>query len=119
MNHFKATRLRVWLVWAGVGMIAVALLWAGAAQAAVPGITGTGTANTFNLVATQGYITQPDGAAIYSWGYGCAAGSSPSFVPYSTGAFCPSMQISGRTLIVAEDVAFTVPLTTNLLAALG
>src|SRR5205807_1187406 len=119
MNHFKATRLRVWLVWAGVGMIAVALLWAGAAQAAVPGITGTSAANTFNLVATQGYITQPDGAAIYSWGYGCAARSSPSFVPYSTGAFCPSMQIPGPTLIVTENVPFTVTLTNNLPAAVG
>src|SRR5205807_9158973 len=114
MNHFKATRLRVWLVWAGVGMIAVALLWAGAAQAAVPGITGTSTANTFDLVATQGYITQPDGAAIYSWGYGCAAGSSPPFVPYSTGAFCPGMQIPGPTLIVPETVSFTVTLTNHL-----
>src|SRR5438105_14028633 len=102
MNHFKATRLRVWLVWAGVGMIAVALLWAGAAQAAVPGITGTSTANTFNLVATRGYITQPDGPAIYSWGYGCDADSTPSFVPYKKGDFSTCLLIPSLTSLVSK-----------------
>src|SRR5438552_13770386 len=41
----------------------------GAGQAAAPGITGT----SFSLAASPAYVTQPDGALIYSWGYGCAA----------------------------------------------
>src|SRR5436853_821361 len=106
-------------VFAGV-VAAVALLCTGTVTAAVPGITGTGgAAGTFNLVASQGHITQPDGASIYSWGYGCAAGSSPSFVPYSTGAFCPAMQVPAPTLVVTENVPFTVTLTNNLPAAAG
>src|ERR1700681_2813262 len=65
---------------------------AGAASAAVPGITGT----TFNLQANQGYNTQPDGVQIYSWGYGCAANFSPTFSPASFATagvvqFCPGV----------------------------
>src|SRR5438046_10309142 len=57
-------------------------LLAAAAQAAAPGITGTGTAGTFNLTAQPAYISQPDGQAVYSWGYGCStAPSTPDFVP--------------------------------------
>ena len=90
------------------------------ARAAVPGITGTsGTTGTFHLVASPGYITQPDGATIYSWGFGCASGSAPGFVPYSTGAFCPTMQVPAPTLVVTENVPFTVTLTNNLPAAAG
>jgi FtsP/CotA-like multicopper oxidase with cupredoxin domain len=98
---------------------ALALLFSTTTRAAVPGITNTGSANSFNLVATQGYITQPDGATIYSWGYGCATGSAPSFVPYSTGAFCPPMQVPAPTLVVTENVPFTVTLTNNLPPAAG
>ena len=46
---------------------ASALLLTAAVQAAAPGITGP----IFNLTAQPAYITQPDGASIYSWGYGC------------------------------------------------
>ena len=46
---------------------AFASLLAVAAQAGVPGIIGP----TFGLRAEPAYITQPDGASIYSWGYGC------------------------------------------------
>src|SRR5580693_8208810 len=99
--------------------VAMASLLAGKAQAAVPGITSTGTAGAFNLVAGQGYISEPDGSNIYSWGYGCAAGTAPAFVPYTTGAFCPTMQIPGPTLIVTENVQFTVTLTNELPAAVG
>ena len=120
MNHMNENTKSVMagLVCAPI-VAALALLFTRTAQAAVPGITGTGTAGTFNLVATQGHITQPDGAMLYSWGYGCAAGSSPSFVPYSTGAFCPPMQIPAPTLVVTENVPFTVRLTNNLPAAAG
>ena len=97
-----------------VVMVAVALLIGGTAQAAVPGITASaGGSSTFNLVASQGYISQPDGALIYSWGYGCATNSA-TFKPYTTGAFCPSMQIPGPTLVVTQGVPFTVTLTNNL-----
>ncbi|HKN32321.1 MAG TPA: multicopper oxidase domain-containing protein [Terriglobales bacterium] len=104
---------------AAVVMVAVAVLLTGMARAAVPGITASaGGSSTFNLVASQGYISQPDGALIYSWGYGCAT-SSASFVPYATGAFCPSMQIPGPTLVVTQGVSFTVTLTNNLPTGVG
>src|SRR5256885_16453344 len=88
-------------------------LLAAAAQAAAPGITGTGTAGTFNLTAQPAYISQPDGAAIYSWGYGCrTAPSTSNFVPASLSAavagnlpvtpFCSTMQVPGPTLVVTE-----------------
>ncbi len=102
-----------------VMVVAVAMLLVGTAQAAVPGIKGTSAANAFSLVAYQGYISQPDGNQIYSWGYGCASGSSPLFVPYTTGAFCPPMQIPGPTLVVTQGVPFTVTLTNNLPAGVG
>jgi len=97
-----------------VVMVAVALLLTGTANAAVPGITASaGGSSTFNLVANQGYISQPDGAQIYSWGYGCAT-SSATFVPYTTAAFCPTMQVPGPTMIVTQGTPFTVTLTNNL-----
>jgi len=46
-----------------------------AAYAAAPGITGSSGATgpaTFNLTAQAAFITQPDGYAIYSFGYGCS-----------------------------------------------
>ena len=81
------------------------------AYAATPGITGT----TFNLVATPASITQPDGAAVYSWGYGCDANASaPSFLPSAiTTGICTTMQIPGPTLIVTQGQAITINLTNN------
>ena len=102
-----------------------AVLFAATVQAAAPGIkstTGsfTDSATTFNLTAAPSYISQPDGASIYSWGYGCASGSSPSFAPVTiSGANCPPMQIPGPTLIVTEGQTVTVTLTNNLPAAAG
>ena len=47
----------------------------------------------------DGALTQPDGQSIYSWGYGCATGSTPSFVPATiTTGFCSTMQVPGPTL---------------------
>ncbi len=98
---------------------------AGAAQAAVPGIsdtTGRGDA-TFNLTASDGYLNQPDGQTVYSWGFGCVAGSSPSFQPagspLAAAGFCSAMQIPGPTLVVTEGQAVTVTLTNNLPAVAG
>src|SRR5690348_9253564 len=92
------------------------------AQAAAPGIADTGTANAFNLNAGEAFISQPDGASVYSWGYGCAAGSSPTFVPAAISApsnGCSTMQIPGPTLIVTHGQTITITLTNNLPAAAG
>ncbi len=89
------------------------------AHAAAPGITGP----IFNLTAQDAYLNQPDGAAVYSWGYGCN-GAPAGFAPKAGGAglpgqSCPSMQIPGPTLIVNEGDAVTVTLTNNLPAPAG
>jgi hypothetical protein len=97
-------------------MVAVTLFLAPAAFAAAPGITSTaGTAGTFNLTAQDGYLNQPDGEAVYSWGYGCVTGSKPTFVPLAiSGAFCNNMQVPGPTMVVTEGMTVTINLTNNL-----
>jgi FtsP/CotA-like multicopper oxidase with cupredoxin domain len=98
---------------------------AGTAMAATPGISAnsaTGSSSTFNLVANQGYSSQPDGMQIYSWGYGCVAGSSPTFKPavFNSGiGNCPTMQLPGPTLIVAEGTTVTITLTNGLPTGVG
>ena len=104
--------------------VAVASVFAAAAHAAAPGITGTGgTDRNFDLTAAPGYITEPDGASIYSWGYGCnTAPSTSEFVPAGvTGGFCTagSMQLPGPTLVVNQGDTVTVTLHNNLPAAAG
>jgi FtsP/CotA-like multicopper oxidase with cupredoxin domain len=98
------------------------------AYAAAPGITGTGTVATFNLTAQANYLTQPDGASIYSWGYGCrttpaAAQFLPAMPATPTGLpvtpQCSLMQVPGPTLIVNQGAAVTVQLTNNLPASAG
>ena len=88
---------------------------AATAGAAVPGITGP----TFNLTAQPAFINQPDGEAIYSWGYGCngtPAGSLPTpLAPVP----CPTMQVPGPTLIVTEGQTVNVTLTNQLPTAAG
>ena len=114
MSHVNEKKANAVTRLAAVVTMAVALLLAGTAQAAVPGITASaGGTSTFNLVANQGYISQPDGAQIYSWGYGCAS-STATFVPYTTLAFCPTMQVPGPTMVVTQGTSFTVTLTNNL-----
>jgi FtsP/CotA-like multicopper oxidase with cupredoxin domain len=104
-------------------VVAGAALWlTTAGHAAAPGISDTtGTAGTFNLTASPASITQPDGQAVYSWGYGCTVGSTPNFVPTSitTTPTCTTMQIPGPTLIVTEGQTVTVTLTNNLPTAAG
>jgi FtsP/CotA-like multicopper oxidase with cupredoxin domain len=103
-----------------IGAALAALALVSAAGAAVPGITGgAGTNPTFNLDAKDAYISQPDGASIYSWGYGCAsvpAGYAPAGIG---GAGCPDMQLPGPTLIVHQGDSVTVNLTNKLPAAAG
>src|SRR5277367_1179784 len=99
-NATSKTRLLLALV------VAVVLSLAQAAFAAAPGMTSTaGTAGIFNLTAQDSYLNQPDGEAVYSWGYGCVASSAPTFVPKATFAFSPScstMQVPGPTMVVTE-----------------
>ena len=86
------------------------------AHAAAPGITGT----TFNLTATPAYLNQPDGATVYSWGYGCSVGFTPTFAPAAiTNSSCSTMQVPGPTLIVTEGQSVTVTLTNSLPNAAG
>jgi FtsP/CotA-like multicopper oxidase with cupredoxin domain len=95
--------------------IALALLLTASAHAATPGITGP----TFNLTAQTAYLNQPDGAMIYSWGYGCngaPAGHAPAAI---TSFACPLMQVPGPTLIVHENDLVTINLTNNLPTAVG
>jgi len=86
--------------------------------AAAPGISGT----SFDLVAAAGYISQPDGASIYSWGYGCTTEPKGRFVPaVLTTARCSAgdMQLPGPTLVVTEGTTVTVTLTNKLPPAAG
>src|SRR5467141_562663 len=94
---------------------ALASLFALSAQAAVPGITGP----TFSLSATPAHISQPDGATVYSWGYGCTTGSTPAFTPAAITGTCITMQVPGPTLIVTQGQTVTVTLTNNLPASAG
>jgi hypothetical protein len=88
---------------------------AATATAAVPGITGP----TFNLTAQPAFLNQPDGEAIYSWGYGCN-GTPTGFLPAGiSGASCGTMQVPGPTLIVTEGAPVSVTLTNNLPTAAG
>jgi len=94
---------------------ALTLLLTSLAQAATPGITGT----SFSLTARPTYITQPDGALIYSWGYGCSTGVTPTFAPPTVPGNCPAAQIPGPTLIVAQGQTITVALTNGLPPGVG
>jgi FtsP/CotA-like multicopper oxidase with cupredoxin domain len=102
-------------------VLAAILVLAPTTFAATPGITSTaGTAGTFNLTAQDGYLNQPDGEAVYSWGYGCVSGSAPSFVPVAiSAASCPTMQVPGPTMVVREGTTVTINLTNNLPTAAG
>lgn len=95
-----------------LSLLAGLLLAPLAARAAVPGITGP----TFNLVAGDGYTSQPDGASIYTWGYGCN-GAPAGFAPFA--GSCPAMQLPGPTLIVTQGQTVTVTLTNGLPPAAG
>ena len=108
-------------------MMAVVLLTTATAYAAAPGITAaaaaTGTStSTFNLVASPAYLSQPDGQAIYSWGYGCS-GAATFAATLGSATFpnqnCQTMQVPGPTLIVTEGQTVSVTLTNGLPAAAG
>jgi hypothetical protein len=91
------------------------VMWlAATAFAAAPGITGP----TFNLTAQQAYLNQPDGEAVYSWGYGCN-GTPTGFAPTLPNQTCPTMQVPGPTMIVTEGQSVTVHLLNGLPTAAG
>src|ERR1700688_4416032 len=92
----------------------LALFLGAAAHAAVPGIAGP----VFNLTAQTAFLNQPDGNAVYSWGYGCN-GTPAGTAPAAMTVTCPSMQVPGPTLIVTEGQTVKVTLTNNLPAAAG
>ena len=95
--------------------VAAAASLTATAHAAAPGITGP----AFNLVAQTAFLNQPDGSAVYAWGYGCN-GAPLGFAPKAiANPTCPSMQLPGPTLIVTENQTVTVTLTNNLPASAG
>jgi FtsP/CotA-like multicopper oxidase with cupredoxin domain len=100
---------------------AAGLFSAGATQAATLGLQGP----SFNLDAAAGYINQPDGTQVYTWGYGCNGAPSNTFLPAGIGTLpapalaCPGMQIPAPTLVVTEGQTVVVTLTNNLPAAAG
>src|SRR5437773_1875657 len=95
---------------------AAALLLTAAAQAAAPGITGP----AFALTAQPAYLSQPDGQAVYSWGYGCTTATGHAFVPATTPAeCCNTMPVPGPTLVVTERQSVSVTLTNGLPASAG
>ena len=87
---------------------------AATAFAAAPGITGP----TFNLTAQEAYLNQPEGEAVYSWGYGCN-GTPAGFAPTLPNQNCPTMQVPGPTLIVHENDTVTINLLNGLPTAAG
>jgi hypothetical protein len=80
-------------------LLAAMLLAASAARAEVEGVEG----NSFTLTASAGYVSTPDGASVYSWGYGLGG----------------SMQLPGPTLIVDQGANVTVELRNALPPAAG
>jgi FtsP/CotA-like multicopper oxidase with cupredoxin domain len=120
--NMKNAILKTRLLLAGV--LALTSL-ASTAHAAAPGITGgTGSAAAFSLTAQPAYLTQPDGQAVYSWGYGCNGTPTGGFAPKPgnadlPNATCGTMQVPGPTLIMTEGQTVTVILTNGLPTAAG
>ncbi len=105
----------IWKAIRLLGPAVLAALLAETAFAAAPGITGP----NFKLQAHDDYLNQPDGNAVYSWGYGCN-GTPTGFAPAAiANGFCTEMQVPGPTLIVTEGQTVTVTLTNNLPPAAG
>lgn len=131
MKHGFNTEKGVFARSIGIAAVATAALLQNPAHAAVPGITGGATNPVFKLVASAGYSSQPDGASVYTWGYGCGTGgATPGAVsPAAPAGFapaalvsvsaCPVMQLPGPTLIVNEGDTVTVNLANELPVAAG
>ena len=113
MCQLNSTSMSGWLLRIAAAMVSALLV--AAAHAAAPGITGT----SFDFTAEASHINQPDGATVYSWGYGCNTAPA-GFLPAAiAGATCPTMQVPGPTLIVHQGDSVTVTLHNNLPPAAG
>lgn len=86
----RSARATAWLL---VG--ALTLLAAATSHAKISGIVGP----SFSLSVKDGYLSSPDGASLYAWGYASGAGA---------------MQYPGPTLIVNQGEVVTVSLTNAL-----
>jgi hypothetical protein len=93
MTKFNSIRLLITLA-------VSALLASPVTHAAISGVTGT----TFNMSASEGYISVADGGSIYTWGYSVDG---------------LAMQLPGPTLIVTEGDTVTINLTNHLPKAAG
>jgi FtsP/CotA-like multicopper oxidase with cupredoxin domain len=115
-NILCSARSLLKLASVAIGSAAIAV----SAHAAVHGITGTTSAKTFNLTAAAGFMSQPDGARIYAWGYGCES-PTQTFLPAQAQAtgVCPQMQLPGPTMIVTEGDSVTVRLKNLLPSGAG
>ena len=100
MGQMNATTRIAWLARLSLGAAGLAALLApNPSLAGIDGETGT----SFDLTAEAGYVSMPDGASIYSWGY-------------TTGS---DMQLPGPTLIVTEGDTLTIKLNNALPVAAG
>lgn len=116
MNQMKGNPVKSTTRLLPVLVAVLALMYSATAFAAAPGIKG----NRFSLVAAPAYITQPDGAMIYSWGYGCSSSATGvSFAPDMPNKNCPTMQVPGPTLIVTEGDSVFVTLDNELPSPAG
>jgi hypothetical protein len=106
----RKTKVAVWLGLGGLCATGASLVPLGGHSQALQGdpmsqgmecTSGTtvGTDVTFNLTASDGYTSEPDGNAIYDWGYGAAG----------TG-----FQLPGPVLCVYQGETVHVTLTNNL-----
>ena len=101
MSPFEQNKITRGARWFAVAVMMAALFFAPSwMHAAVQGETGS----SFTLSASAGYVSMPDGASIYSWGYAGATGQ---------------MQLPGPTLIVNQGTPVTVTLHNNLPVAAG
>lgn len=118
MSRLKTKNRNIAVRQSGFCAAMLLFLIAETASAAVPGITGalSGSTVSFSLDAAAGFLSQPDGAQIYSWGFGCN-GTPAGFAPFS--GTCTPMQVPGPTLIVTEGQTVSVTLKNNLPAAAG
>jgi len=131
VKHSFKTHLRVILQSLVCLIVILVCFRPGVTLASAPGITGGRATPVFNLVASAGTSSQPDGASVYTWGYGCGkAGAAPGaslaaapagFAPAALASIstCPIMQLPGPTLIVTEGDRVTVTLANELPVAAG
>jgi Multicopper oxidase len=131
VKHSFKTHLGAMVRSIAIALVVTVGFCQGLAQASVPGIRGGAKNPVFNLVASAGATSQPDGASIYTWGYGCgkagatvgqiAAVAPAGYAPAALSSIstCPLMQLPGPTLIVTEGDTVTVNLTNELPVAAG